>query len=94
MLKPHLAALLAVVLTSTAATATERTVTLAVENMTCALCPITVSRAIEAVPGVTSVEVDMDTSTALVTFDDAVASPQHVADASTNAGYPATLVKP
>lgn len=76
------------------AMAMERIVTLAVENMTCALCPVTVSHAIKAVPGVLSAEVDLTTHTAVVTFDDAVASPQLVADASTNAGYPATLVEP
>ena len=71
------------------AAAAEKTITLAVDNMTCALCPITVSRAIQAVPGVVAVEVDLNTHIAIVVFDDAVASVQQVADASTNAGYPA-----
>jgi periplasmic mercuric ion binding protein len=71
------------------ATAAEKTVTLAVENMSCALCPITVSRAIQAVPGVVSVEVDLDTHRAVVVFDDAVAFAQQVANAATNAGFPA-----
>lgn len=94
MMKLFRAAFLVGSLFSLPAMATERTVTLAVENMTCALCPVTVSYAIEAVPGVVSAEVDLDTHTAIVTFDDAVASPQLAADASTNAGYPATLVEP
>jgi mercuric ion binding protein len=69
--------------------AAEKTMTLAVENMTCALCPITVSRAVQAVPGVVAVEVDLNTHTAVMVFDDAFASGQQVADAATNAGYPA-----
>lgn len=94
MMKLSLAILLVAGLLSPAAMAMERTVTLAVENMTCALCPLTVSYAIKAVPGVVSAEVDLDTHTAIVIFDDAVALPQLVADASSNAGYPATLVEP
>ena len=36
----------------------EQTVTFTVENMTCALCPVTVKRAMEQVDGVRSVEID------------------------------------
>ena len=80
---------LAVLLAPGTVIAGERTVTLSVENMTCALCPITVRRAIESVPGVGDVEVDIDTQTAVVAFDDAISTVQLIADASTNAGYPA-----
>ena len=38
---------------SSAALAGEKTVTLAVENMYCSACPITVKSSLEAVPGVT-----------------------------------------
>jgi mercuric ion binding protein len=93
MMKPVLATLLTIGLLPAAAMAAERTVTLAVENMTCALCPVTVSHAIKAVPGVAAVKVDRGTHTAVVTFDDAATSTQLVADASTNAGYPAKPVE-
>jgi periplasmic mercuric ion binding protein len=45
------------------------TVALDVKNMTCALCPITVKKALEKVPGVTRAEVDFNKKTARVTFD-------------------------
>jgi len=70
------------------------TATFAVENMTCATCPITVKKAMSRVEGVRSVEVDFDKKTATVTFDPAVASPEAIAAASTNAGYPAKRVAP
>ena len=54
--------------------AAEETVTFAVENMTCALCPVTVKRAMEGVDGVRSVEVDFDAKTATVVFDTATTS--------------------
>ena len=72
------------------ALAEQQTVTLAVEKMTCALCPFTVSKAIESVDGVKSVDVDYDSKTAEVTFDDAITDVNAVAAASTDAGYPAT----
>jgi len=63
--------------------------TLAVENMTCALCPITVRAAMAAVDGVRAVAVDLESRTATVTIDPAVTSIEAVARASAEAGYPA-----
>jgi mercuric ion binding protein len=73
------------------AAAAERTVTLAVENMTCALCPVTVRAAIEQVAGVKDVQVDFERKTAVVVFDDVEASIQDITDASRQAAYPAFL---
>jgi periplasmic mercuric ion binding protein len=84
-------ALLPLLLSASVAAAAERTVTLAVENMTCALCPITVRTAIEGVIGVKDVQVDFATKTAVVVFDDAEATVQDIAEASRQAGYPATV---
>lgn len=75
-----------------AAIAAERTVTLAVENMTCATCPYIVREAMAAVPGVPKVEVFYEKKTAIVTFDDAKTSLDTVTGASANAGYPARPV--
>lgn len=72
-----------------AATTGLRTQVFTVEQMTCATCPITVRTAMAAVTGVSAVVVDFDTKKATVTFDPMVATPQQIADASTNAGYPA-----
>jgi mercuric ion binding protein len=74
-----------------ASAADNRTVTLAVENMTCAACPITVRKALEKVPGVAKVKVDFDTRTATVTFDPAKAKVEDLTWATTEAGYPSKL---
>jgi periplasmic mercuric ion binding protein len=71
----------------------EQTVTLAVENMTCALCPITVAAAIGGVSGVSSVDVDDEADIAVVTFDDTLGSIDQIVAASTDAGYPARPVE-
>jgi len=62
----------------------------AVENMTCALCPVTVRKAMERVDGVLDVAVDFDAKTATVLYDDARTTPEAVGQASTNVGYPVT----
>ena len=51
-------------------TAEEQSVTLAVDKMFCAMCPITVTKAMKKVDGVSSVQVDYETKTAVVIFDD------------------------
>lgn len=78
---------------STAAMAAERTVTLAVENMTCASCPYIVKQSMAAVPGVSQVAVSYEEKTATVIFDDAKTSVSAIARASANNGYPAKPVK-
>lgn len=71
--------------------AATKTATLAVENMTCAACPITVRKALEKVPGVTTAKVDLDTKTATVTFDPAKTNVETLTRATTDAGYPSSL---
>jgi mercuric ion binding protein len=82
--------LLPLLFSASVAAAGERTVTLAVERMTCALCPITVRTAIEQVPGVKNVQVDFDSKTAVIVFDDAETTVHDITVASCQAGYPAT----
>jgi mercuric ion binding protein len=84
-------ALIASMVATPAAFAAERTVTFAVDNMTCASCPYIVKTSMAAVPGVTKVAVSFEAKTATVTFDDAKTSTDVVAAASMNAGYPAHL---
>lgn len=74
---------------SAVAAAESQSATFAIENMTCALCPVTVRKAMEGVSGVKSVSVDFDNKTATVVFDPAVTDRAAIAAASTNAGYPA-----
>lgn len=76
---------------SGAAFAAEQTVTLAVDKMFCALCPVTVSKAMQSVEGVSAVDVDFKTKMAVATYDDAITDWQAIALASTNAGYPASI---
>jgi mercuric ion binding protein len=58
-------------LVSSAASAGEKTVTLAAQHMYCSACPITVKSSLEAVPGVDKVVLSYEEKTAVVTFDDA-----------------------
>ena len=71
--------------------AAEQTAIFVIDNMTCALCPVTVKSAMEAVVGVRSVEIDFEARTATVVFDPAAIDANAVAVASTNAGYPARV---
>jgi mercuric ion binding protein len=82
---------MAVIPAAAQSVAAEETVTFVVENMTCALCPITVKRAMEGVDGVTAVEIDFEARTATVLFDTAATSADAIAAASANAGYPAVV---
>lgn len=72
------------------ASAAEQTVSMSIEKMTCALCPVTVRKAMERVDGVQAVDVDFDTKIVIVTFDDTKTTAADVAHASTDVGYPAT----
>ena len=91
MRKLLIALLAAIPLTVLAAT--PKTVTLAVQNMPCELCPITVKKSLEKVPGVSAVKVDFDRKTAIVTYDADKAQPEALTKATTNAGYPSTVQK-
>ena len=91
MRKLLIAALAAAPLIAFAATA--KTVTLDVKNMTCAVCPITVKKSLEKVPGVTAVKVDFAKKTAIVTYDPDKTKPAALTRATTNAGYPSTIEK-
>ena len=84
-----MAVLLGSLVAAGGAVAGERTVKLAVENMTCASCPFIVKQSMAAVPGVTRVDVSLEAKTATVTFDDDKTSADAIAAASTNVGYPA-----
>ena len=68
-----------------------RTVTLEVPGMACQLCPITVRKALEKVPGVEKAEVSFERKEAVVTFDDAKTGVDALLEATKNAGYPSSL---
>ena len=74
-----------------AAAATPISVTLEVQNMTCELCPITVRKSLEKVPGVSAVTVDREHKTATVTYDPDQTGTQALTAATANAGYHSTV---
>lgn len=84
-------ALTAIQPTAAAETPATKTVTLTVENMTCAACPITVRKALRKVPGVATASADYTTKTATVTFDPAKTRVEALIKATTDAGYPSRL---
>lgn len=68
-----------------------QSVILDVQNMTCAMCPITIKKALQALDGVKSAKVDFGSKTAKVTFDPQKTNTGALIKATTNAGYPATV---
>ena len=88
---PMILSVLGLVAISSAAFAEDQTVTLDVENMTCALCPVTVSAALKRVDGVRATDVSLEEMTAVVTFDDALTNVAALTEATTNAGFPSAL---
>ncbi len=66
-------------------------VVLDVQNMTCELCPITVKKALDKVPGVAASRIDFAMKTATVEFDPDRANVAALVSATTNAGYPSTV---
>ncbi len=69
------------------ALAAERTVTLAVDDMTCVTCGPVVKGSLKRVSGVNQVVVSLEERTATVTFDDAATSVPALVAATKNAGY-------
>jgi periplasmic mercuric ion binding protein len=85
---PASLAIIASLLFSPAAFAAEKTITLAVQHMTCAACPGTVKASLQRVPGVSNVVVSFENKTAVKTYDDSKAQVDALVKATTNAGYP------
>lgn len=73
---------------SVGATAAERSVTLAVDKMTCVTCPYVVKQALTRVAGVTRAEVSFEDKRALVTFDDTKTDIAALTKATAEAGFP------
>ena len=69
----------------------QQTAVLTVSNMDCAVCPVTVRKALERVSGVSSAQVDFKTKSAVVTFDSGKTSPQALTKATTDVGFPSAV---
>lgn len=70
-----------------------QTVTLEVNNMYCDLCPVTVRKSLERVPGVVEAKVDFAQKTATVKFDPERATAAALVKATTDAGFPSAVHK-
>ena len=84
--------LLALLLLSAPAFAGEPKVAmLEVSGMTCSLCPLTVRKALERVPGVLEAKADLTSKRAEVKYDPDKVSPDQLVNAVSKAGFPATV---
>ena len=81
------------VLSFAALAAGQQTAVLDVQNMTCGLCPITVKKSLQKVPGVAEAKVDFDKKTATVKFDSDKADVAALVKATTEAGFPSSARK-
>jgi mercuric ion binding protein len=72
----------------------QQTVTLNMENMTCAMCTVTIKKALQKVEGVQEVTVDYDLKTATIIFDSQKTDSAALIKATTDAGYPGSLATP
>ncbi|NGO53600.1 cation transporter [Allomesorhizobium camelthorni] len=81
-------AVAALLLTAYPIAAGEKTITLAVENMSCASCPYIVKQSLAGVQGVIHAEVSFENKTAAVTFDDTQTDLAVITAATAEAGFP------
>lgn len=72
---------------------TPRIAVLDVQNMTCSLCPITVKKSLQQVPGVAAAGVDFQHKTATVKYDADKVTTDALVKATSDAGYPSTARK-
>ncbi len=84
-------ALFGLTVLTTPAWAVSKTVTLSVPTMYCAVCPITVKKALSKVDGVEKVESSLEKKEAVVTYDDAKTKVSDLTWATAEAGYPSTV---
>ncbi len=76
---------------SIAASAGERTITLAVDHMACVVCAYNVKSSLENVPGVVKVRVALKKKIAVVIYDDAKADVTALTSATARVGFPSVL---
>lgn len=71
--------------------AAEQSVILFVPGMNCPVCPITVKKSLQKVDGVKSVNVNYESKTAEISFDDKVTDIKSLMKATENVGYPSQV---
>jgi mercuric ion binding protein len=90
-MRKSLATLMVALTPFAALAAPPQTAVLDVQNMTCNLCPVTVKKSLEHVPGVSQARIDFEKKTATVTFDAAKTTAAALVRATTDAGYPSVV---
>ena len=88
-MRPIFSASLIALLMGSAGAAEPVRVMLDVPDMNCALCPVTVSKALKRVPGVIDVRAELSNRSAEVSYDPAKVGTTQLERAVTEAGYPA-----
>lgn len=71
--------------------AAKATLSLEVSGMHCAVCPITVQKALQAVPGVEKATVTLKPPRAVVVYDPSRVKPEQLTQATADAGYPSKV---
>ena len=92
-MRNSLATLMIALMPFAALAGTSQSAVLDVQNMTCNLCPVTVKKSLEHVPGVSQARIDFEKKTAMVTFDADKTTAAALVKATTDAGYPSTARK-
>jgi len=69
-----------------------QTVTLSVPGMTCAACPITIKKALNKIPSVSGIELNLAKREVTVIFDDTRTSAEALVRATQEVGYPSTVI--
>lgn len=69
----------------------QKSVTLSIPKMYCAACELTVKKALKKVAGVVNVDVDLKAKTAVVQFDADKAATADLIQATTKAGFAASV---
>lgn len=77
-----------------AAHAAQRSVTLELEGMYCAMCPVTIKTALDFADGVIETKVSREPDEAVIRYDDARTSPAKLIEVVKQSGYGAHLKPP
>lgn len=75
------------------ANAEPKSATLHVERIYCPACAAQIKKALNSVPGVSAVAVEVERREVVVKFDSDKATPRDLAEATAKRGFPATIRK-
>lgn len=85
------AALAAIIALASSAAWANKTVTLAVPDMSCSTCPIQVKKALSRVPGVSAASASLEKKEAVVTYDESRTNVGTLIKATADIGFPSTV---